>query len=47
LKEFSGDELYLDDKELELEKKKKEEFEAALKIPGMVKPHDRPDDMME
>jgi exportin-1 len=50
LKEFAGDnsELYLDEKEAELENKRKNELQAALKIPGMVKPHDRPEEgMME
>jgi exportin-1 len=46
LKEFAGDELFLEEKEAEAERLKKEAFEAALKIPGMVKPHDRPDDGM-
>ncbi len=43
LKEFQGDnqELYIEEREAELALKKKQEFEAALKIPGMVKPHDR------
>ncbi len=47
LKEYQGDELFAEDREAELEKKKKEEFQAALLIPGLVKPHDRPDDMMD
>ena len=44
LKEFAGDdnnELYSEEREAEAELKKKQEFEAALKIPGMIKPHDR------
>jgi exportin-1 len=49
LKEFAGEDsqdLFLEDPQLELETRKKAEFEAALKIPGMIKPHDRPDEGM-
>ncbi|KAI9209722.1 CRM1 C terminal-domain-containing protein [Polychytrium aggregatum] len=48
LKEFQGDnsELFLEEREAEMAIKKKEEMDAALRIPGMVKPHDRPDDGM-
>ncbi|KAH6575064.1 hypothetical protein BASA60_005186 [Batrachochytrium salamandrivorans] len=49
LKEFGTDdnqELFLDERESEAATRKKADFEAALKIPGMVKPHDRPDDGM-
>ncbi|KAJ3088258.1 Karyopherin transporter [Quaeritorhiza haematococci] len=46
LKEFAGDDLLLDEREAEAAKKKQADLEAALKIPGMVKPHDRPDDGM-
>lgn len=40
LKEFSGDnaELYLEEKEAEAQRKAQEEREAAMKIPGMLKP---------
>ena len=41
LKEFSGAdnaELYLEERENALQEKQKTDFEAALKIPGMVKP---------
>ena len=40
LKEFSGDnaELFLEEKELEAQRKAQEEREAALRIPGMLKP---------
>lgn len=41
LKEFSGAdnaELYLEEREQALEEKKKTDFEAAMKIPGMIKP---------
>ena len=47
LKEFQGDELFVEDREAEMAQKKQEEFQAALLIPGLVKPHDRPDDMMD
>ncbi|KAJ3299754.1 Karyopherin transporter [Borealophlyctis nickersoniae] len=45
LKEFGEDnsDLYLDERESEAAKKAAAEREAALRIPGMVKPHDRPD----
>lgn len=40
LKEFAGDntELYLEEKEEETQRKAQEEREAAMKIPGMLKP---------
>lgn len=40
LKEFSGDnaELYLEEKEDEALRKAQEEREAAMRIPGMLKP---------
>lgn len=40
LKEFAGDnaELYLEEKETEAHRKAQEEREAAMKIPGMLKP---------
>ncbi|KAJ7125789.1 CRM1 C terminal-domain-containing protein [Mycena crocata] len=40
LKEFSGDntELFLDEKEAEIKKKAEEERQAAMQIPGMLKP---------
>ena len=40
LKEFAGDnaELYLEEKEAETQRKAQEEREAAMKIPGMLKP---------
>jgi exportin-1 len=40
LKEFSGDnaELYLEEKEAEAQRKAQEEREAAMRIPGMLKP---------
>ena len=44
LKEFAGDDnqdLFLDEKEAAVANKQKADFEAALKIPGMVKPSDR------
>lgn len=48
LKEFTGDDnsdLFLEEKELELERKKTEQMENALRVPGMLKPYDRPDEM--
>lgn len=49
LKEFAGDnqELYLEEQELEQERKRKAEMEEAMKIPGLVKPMDRPDDLSD
>lgn len=40
LKEFSGDnaELYLEEKEAEAQRKAEEERNAAMRIPGMLKP---------
>ncbi|KAJ7467814.1 CRM1 C terminal-domain-containing protein [Mycena galericulata] len=40
LKEFSGDntELFLDEKEAEIKRKAEEERQAAMQIPGMLKP---------
>ncbi|ORY37206.1 hypothetical protein BCR33DRAFT_758930 [Rhizoclosmatium globosum] len=49
LKEFSGDDnsdLYLEEKEAEAKMKLESERAAALRIPGMVKVYDRPDDGM-
>lgn len=47
LKEFSGDnaELFREEHELEQERKKKVEMDAAMMIPGMVKPSELPDDL--
>lgn len=46
LKEFSGDnaELFLDEKEAEAERKAVEEREAAIRVPGMLKPAQLDDD---
>ncbi|KAJ3042300.1 Karyopherin transporter [Rhizophlyctis rosea] len=48
LKEFSGDDsqqaLFADEREAEAARKQAAEREAALRIPGMVKPSDRPDE---
>jgi exportin-1 len=40
LKEFSGDnaDLYLEEKELEAQRKAQEEREAAARVPGLLKP---------
>ncbi|KAI9334595.1 CRM1 C terminal-domain-containing protein [Obelidium mucronatum] len=49
LKEFSGDDnsdLFLEEKEAEAKMKLESERAAALRIPGMVKVYDRPDDGM-
>ncbi|WVR09450.1 hypothetical protein IAU60_006517 [Kwoniella sp. DSM 27419] len=46
LKEFSGDnaELYIDEKEAEAEKRAAEERQAAIRVPGMIKPELLDDD---
>ncbi|ORY35659.1 CRM1 C terminal-domain-containing protein [Naematelia encephala] len=46
LKEFSGDnaELYIEEKEEESERKTREEREAAMRVPGMLKPAQLDDD---
>jgi exportin-1 len=49
LKEFQSDDatdLFISDREAEAERNKQQQFEAALRIPGMVKPSERPDDGM-
>lgn len=45
LKEFSGDnqELYLEEEELERQRKTKADMENAMRIPGLIKPIDRGD----
>jgi exportin-1 len=50
LKEFSGDnaELFLEEKEAETQRKVDEERQAAMRIPGMLKPsqlEDRDEDI--
>lgn len=50
LKEFSAGgesdnaELFIADKEAEMERKRKEEREAAIRVPGMLKPSQIDDD---
>jgi exportin-1 len=47
LKEFSGDdnaELFIEEKEAETEQKIKAEREAAMRVPGMLKPAQLDDD---
>ncbi|KAJ3220031.1 Karyopherin transporter [Dinochytrium kinnereticum] len=49
LKEFQADdnsELYLEESEAAAKSKREADMAAALRIPGMVKPHDRGDDGM-
>lgn len=43
LKEFSGDnqELYAEERELELDRKRQAELDAAKRVPGLLKPADR------
>jgi exportin-1 len=50
LKEFSGDnaDLFLEEKEAEAQRKAQEEHDAAMRIPGMLKPsqmEDRDEDI--
>jgi len=46
LKEFSGDnvELYIEEREEETERKALEEREAAMRVPGILKPSQLDDD---
>lgn len=47
LKEFSeadNAELYREERELELERKRQAELEAARRVPGLIKPSERTDD---
>ncbi len=49
LKEFQGEDasdLYISEREAEAEKQKQQQFQAALRIPGMIKPSERPDEGM-
>lgn len=43
LKEFQGDELFIEEREAEIERSKNEAFDAAMKVPGLIKPSDRTD----
>jgi exportin-1 len=49
LNEFAGDtdDLYIEEKEAELEQQRKAKLAKALAIPGMVKPADLPSAMDE
>jgi exportin-1 len=50
LREFGGTdnaELYLEEREQALQDKQKADFEAAKRIPGMLKPSQLPDDMQD
>lgn len=48
LKEFSGDgdnsELFIDEKEAETEQRARDERQAAMRVPGMLKPAQLDDD---
>ena len=49
-KEFSGEddsELYIEEKENEMKKAQEEKRSAQLTVPGIINPHDRPDESME
>ena len=51
LKEFSGEdggdnnELYLEEKESEMADRRRKELESAMRVPGLLKPSEREDDM--
>ena len=47
LKEFGEDnaDLYLEERESELEQKRKAEIEAAMRVPGIIKPSELQDEM--
>lgn len=49
-KEFTGDntsDLFLEERELQLQQAQEEKRQQQLAVPGMVNPHDRPDEMQE
>ena len=50
IKEFSGEDdsqLYIEEKENEIRKAQAEKRSAQLTVPGIINPHDRPDESME
>ena len=50
LQEFSGSnpaELYLDIRENQIQQVAKEKRKQQLAVPGIINPHDRPDEMQE
>lgn len=50
MQEFSGDnpgDLYLDMRESQIQNAAKEKRKQQLAIPGIINPHDRPDEMQE
>ena len=50
LKEFSeadNSELYREERELEQQRKQQAEIDAARRVPGLIKPSDRTDDLSE
>ena len=50
IKEFTGEDdsqLYIEEKEAEIRKAQEEKRTIQLAVPGIINPHDRPDDSME
>ena len=50
LQEFSGDnpqDLFLEEREAQLKVAAKEKRQQQLAVPGIINPHDRPDEMQE
>ena len=48
--EYSGDDpsdLYLEERETQLRQAAEEKRRQQLTVPGIINPHDRPDDMQE
>ena len=50
LQEYSGDtseDLFLEEREAQLQLAAKEKHQQQLAVPGIINPHDRPDEMQE
>ena len=50
LQEYSGDnsdDLFLEEREAQLKVAAKEKRQQQLSVPGIINPHDRPDEMQE
>lgn len=50
LQEYSGDnpqDLFLEEREAQLKLAAKEKRQQQLSVPGIINPHDRPDEMQE
>ena len=50
LQEFTGEDthdLYLEERESQLRKEQEKKHEQQLQVPGILNPHERPDEMQE